>query len=55
MTHYVCTGGCGGTSDHPQSCQTESCSLYGQPMKECHCQDGKHQEAYERDNATKPE
>lgn len=46
MTHYVCTGGCGGVSETPGNCQAESCSLHGEPLKECNCIDGKHEEVF---------
>ena len=48
MTHYVCTGNCGGVSDHEKNCDTQSCSRFGQPLKECHCQDGKHEEVFQK-------
>lgn len=44
MPHYVCTGGCGGVSEHAGVCQAESCSLHNQPLKECNCEDGQHTE-----------
>jgi hypothetical protein len=50
MTHYVCTGGCGGVSDTPGTCQAESCSLYGEPLKECNCTDGQHEEVLQQEN-----
>jgi hypothetical protein len=46
MSHYVCTGGCGGVSETPGVCQAESCSLHNQPLKECNCTDGKHEEVF---------
>ncbi|MBI4130150.1 hypothetical protein HY468_02440 [Candidatus Roizmanbacteria bacterium] len=42
MKHYICTGECGGVSDTPGTCQAESCSLHGQPLVECDCEDGEH-------------
>lgn len=53
MTHYVCTGGCGGVSEKPGSCQTESCSLYGKPLVECNCADGQHAEAFAKEEQEK--
>lgn len=44
MSHHVCPGGCGGTSDAPAVCQAETCELNGQSMVECHCEDGQHAE-----------
>jgi len=41
-THYVCTGECGGVSAHPGTCQAESCSMHGQPLKECSCDAPEH-------------
>jgi hypothetical protein len=40
--HYVCAGTCGGMSDHPQNCETQGCTFYGQPMQKCDCEDGSH-------------
>ena len=45
MSHYVCTGECGGESDKPGVCQAEDCSKKGQPLVECDCEDGEHAEA----------
>ncbi|MBT4121229.1 MAG: hypothetical protein HOA57_04870 [Candidatus Magasanikbacteria bacterium] len=42
MTHYVCTGGCGGVSETPGTCQAETCPLHEHDLKECNCEDGKH-------------
>ena len=44
MTHYVCTGTCGGVSDTPGVCQTEDCPKKGQPLASCECEDGEHAE-----------
>jgi hypothetical protein len=33
MAKYVCNE-CGGTSDQPGVCQTEGCSMNGQPLTE---------------------
>ena len=55
MTHYVCTGGCGGMSETPSTCDTTSCVKYHQPMTVCHCADGAHQEAYQNPNITADE
>jgi len=43
MPHYVCTGGCKGVSETPGTCQTETCPLHGHDLKECNCEDGKHE------------
>jgi len=48
MSHYVCTGGCNGVSDTPGTCQTEGCQLHGQPLKECNCTDGKHEQVMQQ-------
>ena len=42
MTHYVCTGDCGGESEKPKVCETEGCTKEGQPLAECDCGDGLH-------------
>lgn len=44
MTHYVCTGECGGVSDTPKNCGSEACSLHDKPLVPCHCIDGEHTE-----------
>jgi hypothetical protein len=44
MTHYVCDGGCGGSSDTATVCKTETCPKYQQPMKSCDCLDAEHLE-----------
>ncbi len=44
MEHYICNGGCGGVSDTPGTCQATDCSRHDQPLEECHCTDGEHDE-----------
>lgn len=40
MEHNVCKGGCNGVSDQPGAvCNTEGCSMHGQPMEKCECGD----------------
>jgi len=43
-SHYVCTGGCGGLSNTPGTCQAETCPKHDQPLTECHCEDTQHTE-----------
>ncbi len=50
MAHYVCTGGCGGGSKTPGTCNNQECMKYHQPLAVCHCSDGSHKEAYEHPN-----
>ena len=51
MTHYFCTGECGGVSENSGTCQAGSCSMYNQPLKECNCEDkDNHKESEELDN-----
>lgn len=45
MTHYVCTGDCEGESSNPGLCQGEGCTKEGEPLVECNCEDGLHEEA----------
>jgi hypothetical protein len=52
MTHYVCTGECGGVTEHPQNCATESCSRFNEPLVACNCTDGKHEEALKEKEST---
>jgi len=42
MTHYICTGGCGGVSETEGTCQAEDCSKHNEPLTNCDCTDGKH-------------
>lgn len=42
MTHYVCSGDCGGELEHHGVCESEGCSREGQPLTECDCNDGIH-------------
>jgi hypothetical protein len=44
MSHHVCSGGCGGSSDAPAVCQADTCELKGQQMVECNCEDNQHAE-----------
>lgn len=48
MTHYVCTGGCGGESDEPGVCEAEFCKKEGQLLTPCECTDGSHANAGEK-------
>lgn len=41
-THYICTGGCKGVSDHPGVCQTDGCPLLGHELTPCDCTDDLH-------------
>lgn len=50
--HYICTGGCGGVSDKPGVCQTEGCADYQKPLRECHCEDGLHEQVKEQEAET---
>ncbi|MBI4135665.1 hypothetical protein HY477_02940 [Candidatus Uhrbacteria bacterium] len=42
MSHYICTGGCGGVADKPGTCQAEDCNNWGEELEECECADGQH-------------
>src|SRR3989338_1652229 len=42
MTHYICTGDCGGVSPAPKSCDSPVCSNSGKPLIACDCTDQKH-------------
>lgn len=43
MAHYICTGGCGGSSEEPGTCQATDCDNWGEELEECTCKDGSHQ------------
>lgn len=45
MKHYVCVGECAGEAERPGVCQSEGCDNEGQPLTECNCEDGSHDEA----------
>lgn len=53
MTHYICTGGCNGVSDYPGTCQASDCVKHEHPLVACNCDDGKHQEVYEKEQKMK--
>ena len=53
--HYVCTGGCEGVSEHPGTCQAETCAKHGEELTECNCQDGMHAEAMKADEEKHPD
>lgn len=55
MTHFICTGGCGGISDQAGTCQVRDCMKYHAPLTACHCEDEKHLEAMDDPNDTKSE
>ncbi len=44
MKHYICTGGCDGESSKPGVCQAEGCTKEGEPLLECNCEDGAHEQ-----------
>jgi len=48
MTHYVCTGGCGGETSNPGVCQAEDCKKEGEPLIRCDCANGLHGEVLEK-------
>lgn len=49
QVHYICTGGCEGVSEQPGTCQAQTCLKYGEPLTECSCIDGRHQEENKKD------
>lgn len=50
MQHFICTGGCDGESETVGVCQAESCKKEGEPLTPCNCEDGKHEEALEKED-----
>jgi hypothetical protein len=44
MPHYTCTGDCKGIAMQPGACQAGDCGKSGQPLTECNCTDGQHEE-----------
>jgi hypothetical protein len=40
--HNVCTGGCGGVSATPGTCNAEGCQNNGKPLELCTCNDEAH-------------
>jgi len=55
MSHYVCTGGCGGVSETSGVCQDNACPLHNHELAECNCSDGKHEEALKKVHEEKEE
>jgi len=47
MSHYICTGGCGGVSDTPGACRAEDCPKHGKPLEKCEAEDCAHAEESE--------
>lgn len=45
MTHYICTGECGGVSEKPGVCNAQSCTKHNQPLVECNCKNHKTSDA----------
>ena len=46
--HYVCSGGCGFVSNTPGKCYTPGCYRFRNPLTECQCKDGMHQDVITR-------
>ncbi len=42
MTHYICTGTCGGVADKLGVCQAVTCPMHDKSLVACDCIDGKH-------------
>jgi hypothetical protein len=42
MSHFICTGGCGGISEIEGVCEAQFCSKEGQVLTKCDCVDGSH-------------
>ena len=40
MTHHVCSGSCGGSSDAPGTCSAEGCTNKGGELTACDCEEG---------------
>ena len=52
MSHFICTGGCGGSSETPGMCKAEECPFYAEEMQECNCEDGAHRTRGEEEGST---
>lgn len=42
MTHYICTGSCGGVLPEVGFCEAEQCTAQWEMMATCECTDGLH-------------
>lgn len=42
MTHYICKGSCGASSDMPGVCEADGCPKQWELLEDCECSDGKH-------------
>ncbi len=51
--HYVCIGGCQGVAEEKGVCQAPNCKDYHKDLKECDCEDGKHEEVMKQDDGVK--
>jgi len=40
--HFVCDHGCEGRSEAPGVCEVPNCRGLQKPLRECWCEDGKH-------------
>ncbi|MBI2552771.1 hypothetical protein HYW17_05735 [Candidatus Uhrbacteria bacterium] len=49
MSHFICTGGCGGVSEMPGMCKAEECPFYAEELTECNCEDGEHRRGGEEE------
>lgn len=55
--HFVCSE-CGGVSKQSGTCQTDDCIQQGLGLKECHCEDTKHDGVvnhWKKDDSNEPE
>lgn len=48
--HFTCKGECGAVAEMEKVCENETCSMKGQMMAECNCEDGMHGKEKEETN-----
>lgn len=45
MSHYICTGSCGGESKNPGVCEAQFCTKESQALVSCDCKNDLHENA----------
>lgn len=53
MHHFICLGGCEGVAEKEGKCQDPKCSDYQKELKHCDCTDGKHDDAFKKEEKQK--
>lgn len=54
-SHYRCAGECQGVSSSPGACRAEECSMRGEPLEKCECEDAASHNLDDGENPLKAE